>query len=500
MSIGVIPVQSSATSSGADAAGWRSGVDLGQLTHDHTVVGLTIDQVSVVRIGDRAVVVPVPLELAEQSGFDVVATSPEALYAIGVRPPPGEPVPVARPVDADPATRWIAPVDAVPREPEVEHAGEVVDADAGAGDGFMAELPAEPGVAEDDAAPIEPARPVAVPGLDRREWPVDGEQPSWPAVERRIGDRRELPMLAWGQAGSFLPSTRSFVDGEVLVAAGLSNQAAIADEAAGSTDRGPRAIATRDVEIAGGEFVDERAEPAVALVGVALSATPDTAFAVRIAPGDVVVITGATGSGKTSLLRVLAGVEAPASGEVTVGGERLDLLRDDQRLVREAIGIGFVSAPAHLVPDLTVVENVEIPLLAGGLVAEAARTAASALLDHWRLGALAGRPAGQLSTTEQRCAVLARALVAETPLVLADDPTLGLDADVAADVIALLVEPARKGSAVIVVTSDPRVVLSGVRHLTLEAGEITSDLRVPATSPVSPAVRASGEPRSVALA
>ena len=185
---------------------------------------------------------------------------------------------------------------------------------------------------------------------------------------------------------------------------------------------------------------------------------------------------------------------------MTVGGERLDLLRDDQRLVREAIGIGFVSAPAYLVPDLTVVENVEIPLLAGGLVAEAARTAASALLDHWRLGALAGRPAGQLSTTEQRCAVLARALVAETPLVLADDPTLGLDADLAADVIALLVEPARKGSAVIVVTSDPRVVLSGVRHLTLEAGEITSDLRVPATSPVSPAVRASGEPRSVALA
>lgn len=472
---------------GAESSGpgWVSALDLADLGHDDSIEGLTIDQVSVVRIGDRAVVVPVSPELAIQSGFDVIPASEEALFAIGIRPVPGAPVPVAvRPGMSQVASRWDDPIAEAVREPEVAVAAST---DSGTGpdetDDFMAELGPDPSEAhasydggdrEDPAVPeptaavhvgepdvpgsdfAVPARLEDVPGPDRYEWPVDASSPAWPELERRINDRRDVPVLAWGQVDVPVP---------VVV-----------------HDAGTRPVPPDVIRIAtvpDGPRGDVDAEPLVAMVDVALRGSPSRRFGLRVGPGEVVVITGEGGSGKSSLLRVLAGMEAPAAGQVVVDGARLESLSEDERLVRVAVCAGFLSSSGPLVPDLSVVENVELPLLVRGDEPGAARTAAVELLGRWGIGGLAGRGAGTLSTTEQRCVLLARALIGDNRLVLADDPTVGVAGNVASDVIGLLLEQARLGASVVIVTSDPRVLVEGVRLLTMRVGAIVADEWIP---------------------
>ena len=536
MITGVLPGQNDADAE-PSAPGWHSGQELANLGHDDSIEGLTIDQVSVVRIGDRAVVVPVSHDLAERSGFEIVPTSQESLFAIGVRPVPAGTTQLL--------PRWDAPVAEALRAPEVDVAqlepntGADTDADPNTGadtntdantlvDDFMADQP-EPatrpdfdavpdldgfanfdrvpdldrvpdpnrvsnpdldrvpdtgldGLADLDewSAPVEPARPQTVQGPDRHEWPHDDDSPAWPEVERRVNDRRAGPVLAWGggDAGTAavrVPSTPSRPD------APEEARRDVVDSAdAEWASEGTRPVATETVRIAAEPVVQSQGEPIVAVVDVAFPNSRERRFGLRIAAGEVVVVAGAGGSGKSSLLRLLAGVEAPATGTVTVAGVSLDALPDEQRLVREAVCAGFVASSGHLVPDLSVIENIELPLLVGGSEPAEARAAAEAILVRWRISTLGDRAAGTLSTTEQRCVLLARALVSESPLVLADDPTVGIAADVAGDIVSLLIEQARLGAAVVIATSDPRVVVAGVRLLTMDAGDIVGDVLVPA--------------------
>ena len=319
------------------------------------------------------------------------------------------------------------------------------------------------------SATVEPARPQAVHGPDRQEWPHDDDSPAWPEVERRVNDRRAGPVLAWGGGDPAPVSSSEIVRGDTSDAA----------DQAWATE-GTRPVVTEPIRIAAEPVAQDQGEPVVAMVDVAFRSSPERRFGLRIAAGEVVVVTGAGGSGKSSLLRLLAGLEAPGTGTVTVAGVALDALQDEQRLVREAVCAGFVASSGHLVPDLSVIENIELPLLVGGVEPIEARAATEALLARWRIPTLGGRAAGTLSTTEQRCVLLARALVSETPLILADDPTIGVAADVAGDIVSLLLEQARLGAAVVIATSDPRVVVAGVRLLTMRAGDIVGDALVPA--------------------
>ena len=355
-----------------------------------------------------------------------------------------------------------------------------------AGEDMFALEPIAASVAQPDHGPyldewsatVEPARPQAVHGPDRQEWPHDDDSPAWPEVERRVNDRRAGPVLAWGGGGGdpmagavSLPSVPEDARRNVFDSA----------DPEWATE-GTRPVATETIRIATEHVVLDQVEPVVAMVDVAFRSSLERRFGLRIAAGEVVVVTGAGGSGKSSLLRLLAGVEAPATGTVTVAGVALDALQDEQRLVREAVCAGFVASSGHLVPDLSVIENIELPLLVGGVEPIEARAATEALLARWRIPTLGDRAAGTLSTTEQRCVLLARALVSETPLILADDPTVGIAADVAGDIVSLLLEQARLGAAVVIATSDPRVVVAGVRLLTMDAGDIVGDALVPAAA------------------
>ncbi|HYM74324.1 MAG TPA: ABC transporter ATP-binding protein [Stellaceae bacterium] len=200
-------------------------------------------------------------------------------------------------------------------------------------------------------------------------------------------------------------------------------------------------------------------------------------ISLTIAAGETVALLGPSGSGKSTLMMVAAGLERPSSGRVTVAGQDLGSLDEDglARLRRRHVGIVFQAF--HLIPTMTALENVAIPLeLAGERDAFAA--AASALarvgLDH-RLGHY---PA-QLSGGEQQRVAIARAFVAGPQLLLADEPTGNLDGATGDIVIdCLFAEHARQGTSLLLITHDPRLAERCERQLHLADGRIVEDRRM----------------------
>jgi putative ABC transport system ATP-binding protein len=196
----------------------------------------------------------------------------------------------------------------------------------------------------------------------------------------------------------------------------------------------------------------------------------------RVAPSEVVAIVGPSGSGKTSLLMLLAGLEQATSGKVSVLGQDLSALSEDNlaRFRRKSLGIVFQSF--HLIPSLTALDNValaleiaapELPL--GRIRNRAAEALATVGLQH----RLDHRPTA-LSGGEQQRVGLARAMVANPPLLLADEPTGNLDQTTGAIVVDLMFDLARKnGTAVVLITHDPALAARADRVFTMEQGELT---------------------------
>jgi putative ABC transport system ATP-binding protein len=190
-----------------------------------------------------------------------------------------------------------------------------------------------------------------------------------------------------------------------------------------------------------------------------------------IEPGEAVALLGPSGSGKSSLLMVLGGLERPTGGRVIVVGQDLGGLDENAlaRLRRRHVGIVFQSF--HLLPTMTALENVAVPLeLAGRRDAAAAARAALGRvgLDH-----RTGHYPGQLSGGEQQRVAIARALIADPALLLADEPTGNLDGTTGRIVIdCLFEEQARCGSALLLITHDPELASRCDRQLHLEDGRI----------------------------
>lgn len=202
-----------------------------------------------------------------------------------------------------------------------------------------------------------------------------------------------------------------------------------------------------------------------------------------VAAGEVVAVTGPSGSGKSTLVHCLTGVLRPEAGEVVFAGQRLDRLSEGARTVLRRREIGLVLQFGQLVPELSAVENVALPLLLDRHDRAAAHRAALAWLE--RLGALdlADQVPGELSGGESQRVAVARALVTGPRLVCADEPTGALDTLAGEQVLTELLGAVRdSGAALVMVTHENRVAARADREVVLRDGAVVGALD-PAVQP-----------------
>lgn len=189
-----------------------------------------------------------------------------------------------------------------------------------------------------------------------------------------------------------------------------------------------------------------------------------------IAAGDYVAIVGPSGSGKTTLLSLLGGMLSPTSGKVWVNGQSVYQLPVAERSALRGRLMGFVFQSFQLIPYLTALENVQIPLSLLGIAADEQRVRAQRILEKFGLAErLAHRPA-ELSIGQQQRVALARTLVNDPQLILADEPTGNLDPDSRKLVLDALDAAHAEGRTVVLVTHDPVAAARAKRQLTLRDG------------------------------
>ena len=210
-----------------------------------------------------------------------------------------------------------------------------------------------------------------------------------------------------------------------------------------------------------------------------LAVLHDVSFAVP--DGAFVAIVGPSGSGKTTLLGLLAGLDVPTSGTVTLDGTDLARLSEDKRARLRGAKVGFVFQSFQLIPTLTALENVQVPLELRGDDGAPAR--ARELLARVGLADRAHHFPNQLSGGEQQRVAIARALANEPAVLLADEPTGNLDkrnSELVADIFKELSE--KGGQSIVMVTHDLSLAERARRLVRMEDGQVVSDSAAPATS------------------
>jgi putative ABC transport system ATP-binding protein len=210
--------------------------------------------------------------------------------------------------------------------------------------------------------------------------------------------------------------------------------------------------------------------------------------------GRVVAITGASGSGKSTLLGLIAGLDAPSSGSIAIDGTDITTLDEDALARLRGLRIGFVFQFFHLLPSLTALENILVPMEIGRVAG--ARARATALLDEVGLSERGHHYPSQLSGGEQQRVAIARALANNPPLLLADEPTGNLDTTTGRQIIDLLLGVNRsRGTTLVLVTHDAELAAVADLSIGLRDGRVVSQAeRAPAWPTSPPSLAGSGIP------
>jgi putative ABC transport system ATP-binding protein len=195
-----------------------------------------------------------------------------------------------------------------------------------------------------------------------------------------------------------------------------------------------------------------------------------------IRAGEYVSIMGPSGSGKSTLLNVLGLLDRPTAGVYRLEGEDVSGLDDDALAEHRQRHIGFIFQFFHLVPRLTALENVELPLVLAGAPPRQRRERAAAILESIGLKARVDHRPDQLSGGERQRVAIGRAMVMEPQFLLADEPTGNLDTRSGGEIVQILERLNRDGIALLVVTHDVALGARARRHLTLRDGKIVGDV------------------------
>ncbi len=192
----------------------------------------------------------------------------------------------------------------------------------------------------------------------------------------------------------------------------------------------------------------------------------------QVPPGDFLAITGPSGSGKTTLMNILGCLDRPTGGQYLLEGQPVsDLSGAGAAHIRNR-KIGFVFQSFNLVPSLSALENVELPLLLRGESRRVRRETALAALEQVGLAARAAHRPAELSGGQQQRVAIARVLCADPPLILADEPTGNLDAAAGADILDILRDLRRAGRTIVMITHDPAIAAAAPRNLRMEEGQL----------------------------
>jgi putative ABC transport system ATP-binding protein len=198
---------------------------------------------------------------------------------------------------------------------------------------------------------------------------------------------------------------------------------------------------------------------------------------VTIQPGEYISIMGPSGSGKSTLLNVLGLLDRPTSGTYRLKGEDVSSLDDDALAAHRQQHIGFIFQFFHLIPRLTALENVELPLVLTGTPPRQRRERAAAILESVGLKSRIDHRPDQLSGGERQRVAIGRANIMQPTFLLADEPTGNLDSKSGNEIMQIIEKLHHDGIAVLIVTHDPAIGSRAHRHLTLRDGKIVGDVR-----------------------